>query len=1135
MSFRKLALGVVSSYFLLLFFSPRFVDAVTFTRKVFLQNVTTNSIELRWVTDTQEQLVVKYGETTGYGSEINSDTVSGTGGNNNHAKITGLSPNTKYYYQIVTSGGTALTTAGDQNHYFRTSPPLGSTAPISFAFWGDSGNNSTNQNNVAKQVFAKKPDIAFIAGDIAYGYTTDFTNNNTEYFNHYSDAMPGQQVMSFVPFYVTCGNHETSCPTVMADHSLPGGGSMSGQSVYAFDYGNVHFVALNSNGSYSYPNDQQMAWALNNLRTSTQPWKVIFWHHNGWSAGSHSSDQTRQDQIGRLAQDGGAQIVFWGHSHVYERWNRKSGYYPNTQFFTIGNGGQSGSSSCTDTSPGPGCAGKSTSTTTAGFLLAQVSGNEMKIDYIASSGTTADTVTLTSNGPLPTTPPGTITSTPTATLTPTLRPSSTVTPTVTSSIGPEIIIDNDSGGYSETPNPSDWFSSNYAGAYGAGSRAHYCTTGSSSTATATWTATVGQSATWSVSAWWTAGPGRITDAKYQIYKGNTLLDTQTRNQQTSINGQFQLLGSYNFNQGDVVKVTLLNTTANCGAPNSGANDTVSADAVRLAAVSTSPAPSITGSQQLSGDANGDGKVDGIDYITWLTHYNQATTLGARDGDFNLDGKVDGIDYITWLNNYGNSLSLTSTPFATSTPAGATPTLSPGGTVKAFPGAEGYGANSVGGRGGKVIEVTNLNDSGTGSLRACVTATGPRICVFRVAGTIDIASQMNITSPNLTIAGQTAPGDGITLRSTASSNSTEGPLVVKAGNVIIRYIRSRPGPGATTASCCLSAIRMLGGSEIILDHLSTSWAVDDNFTNWFAQSKITVSWSISSEALSNSTHEKGEHSKGYLVGDHAKDVSVHHNLFASNVDRNPLWKGDTTGEFVNNVVYNWSKSSPKNGSTHFLDSDLTGPSFANLIGNVYLAGPNTPTGYKGISVGSSTSGQDVHPDSRYYVSSNIGPGRPTNTGDDWLVVDDQATTDDLNSPHRVNAFALTPSGITATQVDQVKELVLQNAGATIGLLGSGQSFLRRDSVDTCIVGDVRNSTGQIINSPSDSGSCGPWPALDAGTPYLDSDHDGMADEWETAQFGNLNRGSSTDSSSDFDLDGYTDLEEFLNQTDPKVKA
>jgi hypothetical protein len=423
---------VFLSLFSFVVFEPSIANAVVFTRSVFLQNVTTNSIEFRWVTDTNEQLIVKYGTTTSYGSQVNSDTVPGTGGNNNHAKISGLTPNTKYFYQVTNASGAALTPAGDANHYFKTSPSLGSSTPISFAFWGDSGDNSSSQDSVAKGVFAKKPDLAFIAGDIAYNYTTDFNANNTNYFNHYSDKTAGQNSMSFSPYYVTCGNHESSCPTVMADHSLPGNGNMGGTiSTYSFDYGNVHFVSLNSNGSYSYPSDAQMSWALNDLRNSNQPWKIIYWHHNGWSHGSHSTDTTRQTQIGNLAKDGGAQMVFWGHSHSYERWNKTSGGsytnpFPTTQFFTIGNGGKTNSTSCTPagSSSDPGCAAKDSG---PGYLLAQVNGNQMTVSYFKGTTTTAfDSVVLTSSGSGPTNPP--VTNPP---ATPTRPPNATATRTPT--------------------------------------------------------------------------------------------------------------------------------------------------------------------------------------------------------------------------------------------------------------------------------------------------------------------------------------------------------------------------------------------------------------------------------------------------------------------------------------------------------------------------------------------------------------------------------------------------------------------------------------------------------------------------------------------------------------------------------
>ena len=428
--------------------SPKDTLAATFTRKVFLQNVTTSSIEFRWVTDTQEALTVLYGTTTSYGSQVTSDTVSGTGGNNNHAKITGLSVNTKYYYQVLTQSGAAMTPAGDTNYYFTTAPTTGSPTPFSFAIWGDSGNASTAQNNVAKQVFAKKPNLTIVAGDISYPYTTDFANNNSKYFTIYSNT--GQNSMAFSPYYVTCGNHETSCLTVMQDHSLPQGGTNSTSTVqasYSFDYGNVHFVALNTNASHAYnptnpgtSSDPQVRWAYNDLKASSQPWKVVYWHHNGWSAGSHSTQTDIVTNLMKMLADLKAAdpqtgyLGIWGHSHAYERWPQNVSGYANVQFYTIGNGGQSGTTSCKNISPacdtGSGLASPTVASTTigtAGFLWMQVNGNAMTANYVGSGGKIEDVISLTTNGTVPTNPPATATPTTIATSTPTKTPTPTPT------------------------------------------------------------------------------------------------------------------------------------------------------------------------------------------------------------------------------------------------------------------------------------------------------------------------------------------------------------------------------------------------------------------------------------------------------------------------------------------------------------------------------------------------------------------------------------------------------------------------------------------------------------------------------------------------------------------------------------
>ena len=433
----KKLLIIILSFITGFIFLSNEIHAATFTRGVFLQKITPNSVDMRWVTDTKETLIVKYGTTTSYGSQVTSDTEQSancggnicTGGPNNHARVTGLSSNTKYYYQVTTSSGGALTPAGDLNYYFKTAPTTGSSTPFTWAIWGDSGSSGTVN---ADDLLVRKPDLLLVAGDIGYPYSTDFNNNNNQYFNVYRD------VMKFSPFYPTCGNHETSCPTVMADHSLPGGGNMGNQiSTYSWDWGNVHFVALNANGSYAYNptnpalSDPQIRWAYDDLRGSSQPWKVVFWHQNGWSQGSHATNPAIVSNMVRMASDAGADLVVYGHSHVFERWDRKVGFYPNLQVYTIGNGGKKSTTACTSTSPGPGCLAKSNGE--SGFLFAEVNGNQMTVKYITQTGTNPDTITINSDGPGPTTTPS---GTPTATPGPTSTPVVTNTPTSSPSSSP---------------------------------------------------------------------------------------------------------------------------------------------------------------------------------------------------------------------------------------------------------------------------------------------------------------------------------------------------------------------------------------------------------------------------------------------------------------------------------------------------------------------------------------------------------------------------------------------------------------------------------------------------------------------------------------------------------------------------
>jgi len=206
---------------------------------------------------------------------------------------------------------------------------------------------------------------------------------------------------------------------------------------------------------------------------------------------------------------------------------------------------------------------------------------------------------------------------------------------------------------------------------------------------------------------------------------------------------------------------------------------------------------------------------------------------------------------------------------------------------AFPEAKGFGNQAIGGRGGEVIAVTNLNDSGPGSLRSALESSGPRTVVFKVGGIIDIDSQLKISNPFITVAGQTAPGGGITIR---NRNNNENVLKIFTNNVIVRYITIRAGDHPNDSGN-IDAIGISGSSgnahDIIIDHVSMSWTTDEMVSTWFAVQNVTFMENIVAESLSNSTHPEGEHGTGFLVGSIGTEhISIHRNLLAHNRHRNP---------------------------------------------------------------------------------------------------------------------------------------------------------------------------------------------------------------------------------------------------------
>jgi pectate lyase len=415
----------------------------------------------------------------------------------------------------------------------------------------------------------------------------------------------------------------------------------------------------------------------------------------------------------------------------------------------------------------------------------------------------------------------------------------------------------------------------------------------------------------------------------------------------------------------------------------------------------------------------------------------------------------------------------------------------------FPGAEGFGTHSVAGRGGKVIEVTSLADDGPGTLRAAINDPGPRIIVFRVAGTIEVKSELQIGEPFVTIAGQSAPGGGICIKGAG--------ITITTHDVLIQYLRVRPGNKGPVDADINDAVSILGqhgdnigAYNVVIDHVSASWGEDETISTWYGAHDITISWSIISEALNRSRHHKQTHSAGLLIGDSSYNVSAHHNLLAHNDFRNPLVSEGGTHEFVNNVIYNWGVLAGE-----IVDQDSN--TFLNFIGNTFLPGPSSNLGlYEILFEGGNP---------QIYVKDNFGPHRMEESMDDWALIgigygDVRAPQDPYRNFTRFPAYP-----IAEETAEQALEHVLMGAGATAPL---------RDEVDKRIVADVRNGTGRIIDSPEDVGG---YPMLLQGQPPEDFDHDGMPDEWELEM--DLDPHDPSDGTGDLDQDGYTNLEEYLH--------
>ena len=425
---------------------------------------------------------------------------------------------------------------------------------------------------------------------------------------------------------------------------------------------------------------------------------------------------------------------------------------------------------------------------------------------------------------------------------------------------------------------------------------------------------------------------------------------------------------------------------------------------------------------------------------------------------------------------------------------------------AFPGAEGFGCFATGGRGGDVYHVTNLNDSGPGSLREGIeSAKMPRTIVFDVSGTIFLYKRLKVVKPCITIAGQTAPGDGITL--------AQNSFHIAADNIIVRYIRCRLGDLSGETQDAVSIVR---GSNIILDHVTASWSIDETLS---CQSNdvdsLTVQWCMITESLMNSKHKKGAHGYGGIIGSISQ--TFHHNLYAHHSSRNPKISGrrHCRVDFRNNVIYNWGFNSCYDGTA----------SYTNWANNYYKAGPATDSRVRRrifeLSDMDIDSGDQNRPeDSQKYETSmyaegNFVYGYPEVTTNNWAE-----GIDCIDGASEAKNRALKPFGFPAINEQTPQEAFL------LVTAGAGASMVR-DTVDKRIVFEVINGKvtygkNGLINSQSDVGG---FPELHSLPAPVDSDSDGMPDFWETSH--GLNKNDSEDRNSDMNKDGYTALEEYIN--------
>ncbi|MBK8607006.1 MAG: pectate lyase [Chitinophagaceae bacterium] len=437
------------------------------------------------------------------------------------------------------------------------------------------------------------------------------------------------------------------------------------------------------------------------------------------------------------------------------------------------------------------------------------------------------------------------------------------------------------------------------------------------------------------------------------------------------------------------------------------------------------------------------------------------------------------------------------------------------TAIAFPGAEGFGKYATGGRGGKILIVSNLNDAGEGSFRKAAIANGKRIIVFAISGTIHLNSPLSIKG-DITIAGQTAPGDGICI--------ADYPVGLSGNNIIIRYLRFRMGDknqnkGMVHGSGHDDALSASRRNNIIIDHCSISWSTDECFSVYGGDS-TTLQWNLISEPLNYSYHfEEGDkdfenHGYGGIWG--GSHLSAHHNLFAHCVSRNPRFNGTRLGatkefvDFRNNVIYNWGGNSSYGGEAGNY----------NMINNYYKYGPSTNKNVKFRIVNPTKT--DALDFGKFYVNGNYVDGAKDVTKNNWLGIQMGNGGTEADKKEAVIDNPFSTEQITEQSAVKAYEEVLKFVGASY----------KRDTLDERIISDVKNRTGRFIDVqggfPHGTAyelTMNAWPVLKSLPAHADTDKDGMPDDWEKKN--GLNPIDPSDASQNKLDKHYTNVEVYIN--------